>query len=60
MDSAKRVTHHVVLHRNGDPIHFDVTVDFQKVAEMIGYKAEINRAHASQVLRGAVLVKHIP
>ena len=53
-------THHVVLHRNGDPIHFDVTVDFERVAEMIGYRAETNRTHVSEVLEGAVLVKHIP
>lgn len=60
MNPPEKVTHHVVLHRYEDPIHFDVTVDFQRIAELIGYKAETNRSHDSEVLKGAVRVRHIP
>jgi hypothetical protein len=53
------VTQRIVLHRNGDPIHFDVTVDLQRVAEEIGGKAEFNRSHIAVVAGGAVKVEHI-
>jgi hypothetical protein len=52
-------TQRVVLHRNGDPIHFDVTVDFGRVAEELGAKAEFNRSHIAVVAGGAVKVEHI-
>lgn len=49
----------VILHRNGDPIHFDVTVDFEKIALEIGRKAEKNRSHVSKDCGGAVKVEHV-
>lgn len=52
-------TQRVVLHRNGDPIHFDVTVDFGKVAEAMGANAERNRSHIAVVAGGAVKVEHV-
>ena len=52
-------TMHIVLHRNGDPIHFDVTVDFQRVAEKLGAKAESNHSHESVVADGFVKVNYI-
>jgi predicted nucleic acid-binding Zn ribbon protein len=55
---AMKCTMHVVLHRNGDPIHFNVTVDFQRVAEVLGGKAEENRSHVSVVAGGFVTVRH--
>lgn len=52
-------TMHVVLHRNGDPIHFNVSVNFQKLAETLGRKAEKSRSHVSSVQFDAVKVKHV-
>jgi hypothetical protein len=54
-----KITRRVILHRNGDPIHFDVTVDLEKIAETIGPKAEKNRSHVSKECGGAVTVEHI-
>jgi hypothetical protein len=54
------VTQRIVLHRNGDPIHFDITVDFQKLAETKGWKAEQSRSHRTKVAEGAVTVEHVP
>jgi len=56
---ANQQTVHVVLHRNGDPIHFYVTVDFEKIALAIGPNAERNRSHVAVVAGGAVKVEHI-
>lgn len=55
-----RITRRIVLHRNGDPIHFDVEVDFQKLALALGAKAETNRSHVARSGYGAVKVTHVP
>lgn len=52
-------THRIILHRNGDAIHFDVTVDLQRIAQQIGYKAERSPRHKSQMASGAVKVEHV-
>lgn len=54
------VTKHVVLHRFGDPIHFNVTVDFERVALELGGRAERNRSYAAVVAGGAVSVEYVP
>jgi phage protein U len=54
------VTKRVILHRNGDPIHFDVTIDFQRVAEQLGHQAEKNVSHKAKVAFGYVVVEHVP
>lgn len=59
MPNEKVITQRIVLHRNGDPIHFDVTVDLQKVALAIGRKAERNSSHRSAACQGAVKVEHV-
>jgi hypothetical protein len=57
--NQNRITRRVVLHRNGDPIHFDVTVDFERIACELGYKAEQNRSYAAVVAGGAVKVEYV-
>jgi hypothetical protein len=54
------VTQRIVLHRNGDPIHFDITVDFQKLARGKAYKAERSRSHKTKLAEGAIIVEHVP
>jgi hypothetical protein len=54
------ITKRIVMHRNGDPIHFDITVDLQRIVEQIGYKAERSKRHKSQLGNGAIKVVHIP
>jgi hypothetical protein len=60
MSNQHQVTQHIVLHRNGDPIHFDVTVNFQRIAEELGGKAERNRSHIAVVAGGQVKVEYLP
>lgn len=57
--NTNRITRHVVLHRNGDPIHFDITVDFERIACELGGKAEANRSHVAVVAGGHVKVEHV-
>lgn len=52
-------TRRIVLHRNGDPIHFDVTVDFLGIAMELASKAEFNRSHVAVVAGGAVKVEYV-
>jgi hypothetical protein len=54
------ITAHVVLHRNGDPIHFDITVNLQGIVQDLGGRAERNRSHVTKVAGGHVRVEHIP
>lgn len=58
-ETNNKVSQRVTLHRNGDPIHFDVEIDFQKVALKIGPKAEKNRSFAATAFYGAIKVKLI-
>jgi hypothetical protein len=60
VDAARPITAHVVLHRNGDPIHFDVTVNLQAIVQDLGRRAERNRSHVTMVAGGGVRVEHIP
>ena len=53
------ITRRVVLYRNGVALHFDVSVDLQKVAETIGAKAERNKSHIAKECGGAVKVDYI-
>jgi hypothetical protein len=57
--NANRITRRVVLHRFGDPIHFDISIDFERLATYLGAKAEDNRAHIAVVAGGAVKVEHV-
>lgn len=55
-----KCTMHVVLHINGDPVHFDVVADFQRIAETLGHKAMENRSRVSVVADGHVSVRYFP
>lgn len=59
MPNEKVITQRIVLHRNGDPIHFDVTVDLARIALAIGDKAMRNSSRKSSVCMGAVKVEHV-
>jgi len=60
MTDPNKITRRVTLHRNGDPLHFDVTVDLQGIVETIGPKAEKNSSRKSKVCRGAITVEFVP
>jgi hypothetical protein len=60
MNSPNIITRRIVLHRNGDPIHFDVTVDLDAIVARVGYKAERSARHVTKIAEGAVKVVHIP
>jgi hypothetical protein len=59
MTNPNIVTQRVVLHRNGDPIHFDVTVDLQALVQRLGIKAERSARHVTKIADGAVQVEHV-
>jgi hypothetical protein len=53
-------TQRVVLYdRAGKEQHFDVSINFQKIAQAQAERAMRNRSHRSVVAGGAVKVEHI-
>lgn len=54
-------TQRVVLYdRDGKEQHFDVSINFQKIAQTCAQRAMRNKSHRSVVAGGAVKVEHIP
>jgi hypothetical protein len=60
VDACRPITAHVIEHRHGEQIHFDVTVNLQAIVQDLGRRAERNRSHVTIVAGGGVRVEHIP
>ena len=64
MSNEHKVSRRIILHCNGDPIHFDVEVDFMKIALNLAPRAEKQNTWSggdrqATAIFGAVKVKLI-
>lgn len=57
--APEQVVQRITLHRNGDPIHFDVTVNLRLIAMELGVKAETAFSHKTKAVGGSVVVVHV-